>query len=127
MPGVSFVSVEYYRRHLEALKYWLKKLDQVDERHRRGVAAKVRFCSRCLMQSDCAEATDADREEVFSLIDRAAGELVRRQLDAAAVRRQMELEALSPVERCKCGRLTTGTTCDECSRSFLATLESLMK
>lgn len=128
MPGVSLVSAEYYRRHLAALGYWFKQVQEVRADRRPAVAARVRFAARCLMRSDCAEVTDGERAEAARLIDASAGFLARHGLTAADARRRLEAATLEPVGRCKkCGAVTYGDRCDKCSAAFLATLERILE
>lgn len=127
MAGVSLVSDEFYRRHLAALRHWFQYAQAVPERQRRHVAARVRFAARVLMKSDAAGVTPEERAEAERLIDDSAGWLTRHRLDAAAVRRRVEAEALGPVKPCdKCGQLTTGPQCEKCGREFVAFLDSLL-
>lgn len=88
MPGVSFVSADYYRRHLAALRDGFAELQRAEIARRHDLAARVRFHARCLMRSDGgADVTAAERDEAFRLIDTTAGYIVRHGLTEGDARR----------------------------------------
>jgi len=92
MPGVCPVSAPYYRMHLAGLREAFAKL-QAATGNRDSLASDVSFHASCLMQSDAADVTDAERDEAKRLIDTTAGYLIWNGLDRGSIRRRELLKA----------------------------------
>lgn len=100
MPGLSFVTAEYYRARLADLRARYAELQatlQADDR--REVARLVRHSAMCLMRSDAADVTADERIEAEWLVDSSAGYLARHGLTAPDEVRVRTIEAYRSLMR----------------------------